>query len=141
MLRKIEIPIPRIRTGYYGSIKLYENADYTLLSVSRTTPKLEGSNIKALPILAPSEKLLSDYKEGRITWVQYERQYRDYLSTLDLEDCVEAFACLTSLEHTRGIVLLCYEKDFMHCHRSILAEVLNESGLIDEAVEEFKKNE
>lgn len=142
MSRTVEINIPRIRTGYYGNIKNYINANYTLLSISRTTPNIKDANIKELPILAPSQQLLDDYKNGRISWIDYDTQYREQIAKLGkLQDLITVFACLVTCEYTRGIVLLCYEKDYMHCHRTILADIINQSGLVDEAVEEFNKND
>lgn len=142
MSKQIEIPIPRIRTGYYANLKAYKESGYTLVSISRTMPKLE-EDIKVLSLLAPSQQLLNRRKSGEYNWVDYEYHYRKEIESAKItpEFIIQILSSLVFLEQTNGIVLLCYEKDHMKCHRSILADILNQSGVLDEAVEEFHKNE
>lgn len=140
-MKTVEIPIPRIRTGYYSKVADYVDSGYTLLSISRTTPNIQTANILQLTMLAPSEDLFKRVKSGEISWVDYEHEYRDQISKLDLERCIKLISAVTYAQGSNGVVLLCYEKDSMKCHRSILADVLNKLGILEEAVEEFNPND
>ena len=70
-----------------------------------------------LPELAPTEKLLSDYRQKRGGWQEYEQQYIGLISARQpLERLpVELFA---------GACLLCSESSARQCHRRLLAEYL-----------------
>jgi len=66
---------------------------------------------------APSEELLSAYKKKRITWDQYENEYRSLIAARKIEESDIA----KSLD---SACLLCSEAKPHRCHRRILAEYL-----------------
>lgn len=110
-----------IYTGYYAKVTKYKSINKTLklISISRTSPygiKLNGS----VPILAPSSDLLSDYKSGLVSQLEYKERYLNQLKRIDLK----------SIENKlQNCILLCYECSSDFCHRHILAEYLRNNQI------------
>ena len=74
-------------------------------------------------VLSPSSHLLSDYKNGFITWEVYEKRFRqEILSRLDSRAELVRIAEMSKTEDVR---LMCYEKN-PPCHRFILIEIIKE---------------
>lgn len=119
-----------IKTGYFAQSKKYKEAGYVVVSITRFPPKwFSGLNIINL---APSAKLLMDYKSGKIDWDDFSREYLNYLESL----CDFPKNTLVSLTNTcNKIVLCCFEKSDSPCHRHILAKYLNETFNFN--IEEF----
>jgi uncharacterized protein (DUF488 family) len=69
------------------------------------------------PELAPTDKILKDYKDSKISWQEYETEY---LKLLDQRN----IATNTVAEVLNGACFLCAEKTPEQCHRRLLAEYL-----------------
>lgn len=69
--------------------------------------------------LAPTKKILDDYKNKKITWDQYAEEY------LNLMEQRLISSKLSSLDVDNGC-LLCSEDKPHHCHRRLLAEYLKQ---------------
>ena len=73
--------------------------------------------------VAPSETLLSSFKDKKITWEEYKHTY-----LMDLRDSAEAYHWMrNAAEDTENfeVILVCFEKitpSKPHCHRVLLAE-------------------
>ena len=67
----------------------------------------------------PTAEILAGYKDGLITWPDYERMYRELLATR------HPTAALTPANLDR-ICLLCTEKSAHQCHRRLAAEHIAE---------------
>lgn len=99
--------------------------DIRLWQTSTYVPFYSVINLRAVlslryeyhPEFAPSTEILTDYKDGRITWPDYERMYRKLLTTRHLT------ARLTPSDLDR-ICLLCTEKSALQCHRRLAAEYI-----------------
>lgn len=99
--------------------------DIRLWRTSRFVPFYSGTNLAATlgtryeyhPEFAPSTEILAGYKDGHITWADYERMYRELLATR------YPTARLTPDDLDR-ICLLCTEKSAMQCHRRLAAEYI-----------------
>lgn len=103
-----------IYTSYFSSRKWELTKG---VSIARYVKFWQG---KTYPSLFPSQKLLSDYKNGLIDEKEYERRYvSETLSKLNPKEVYEALD---------GKVLLCYEKTGDFCHRHIVAKWLNDNG-------------
>ena len=72
-----------------------------------------------LPSLAPTKDLLSDYRQGRISWDDYETRFLGLLRERRIESTL-------SREIVSNGCLLCSEDQPHHCHRRLVAEYLNE---------------
>ena len=123
-----------IYTGYYSKIKEYADSGLTLLSISRTKPEFAKSCID-IPQLFPSNKILWDYKKGKIDEMEYTSKYLDQLNELGIDRIIKMIQIFGD-----NVVLLCWESPEKFCHRHILADYINKnSGVV---VEEFgKENE
>ena len=99
--------------------------DIRLWRTSRFVPFYSGTNLAATlgsryehhPEFAPTTGILAGYKEGRITWSDYERMYRELLATR------QPTAGLVASDLDR-ICLLCTEKSALQCHRRLAAEYI-----------------
>ncbi|EGH9241172.1 DUF488 domain-containing protein, partial [Salmonella enterica subsp. enterica serovar Eko] len=69
--------------------------------------------------LAPTKKILDNYKDKKITWEQYSIEY------LNLMEQRLTASKLSSIDVDKGC-LLCSEDKPHHCHRRLLAEYLKE---------------
>lgn len=70
---------------------------------------------------APEEKMLSAYKKKEISWDEYAKEYLSMLQRRKVESS-------SSLISNGDACLLCSEAKPHHCHRSILANYLNEKS-------------
>ena len=68
-------------------------------------------------ILAPTTEILAGYKNGTISWVDYEKLYRELLVARRPTDG------LAPVDIDR-ICLLCTEKSALQCHRRLVAEYI-----------------
>jgi len=67
--------------------------------------------------LAPSKKLLKDYKDKLVSWDEYVEIYKQLLIERDVLKNI-------SFEELDNIVLLCSEPTAEQCHRRLMAEYL-----------------
>lgn len=74
-----------------------------------------GPRYEYHPEFAPTTKILAAYKDGRITWPDYERMYRVLLAAR------RPTVGLAPADLDR-ICLLCTEKSAAQCHRRLAAE-------------------
>ena len=101
--------------------------DIRLWRTSRFVPFYSGTNLAATlgsryehhPEFAPTTGILAGYKDGCITWPDYERMYRELLTTRN----PTAGLALNSLDR---ICLLCTEKSATQCHRRLAAAYIAE---------------
>ena len=74
-------------------------------------------------ILGPSEKLLWDYKNGKINWQEYKIQFR--LEIISNPEAMKELDRISALSKTKDVYLICYEKEYP-CHRFILIDIIKE---------------
>jgi uncharacterized protein (DUF488 family) len=83
-----------------------------------------GVDYLHLPLLAPTQEMLDEYKKGGGDWNLYEKRFLDLMESRLIED-----------EVSRDVIedgcLLCSEDKPHHCHRRLVAEYLRDrwSGL------------
>lgn len=70
-----------------------------------------------LPVLAPTQPMLDEYKKGGGNWELYETKFLDLMATRRIEDHV-------SRDVLDDGCLLCSEDKAHHCHRRLVAEYL-----------------
>ena len=73
--------------------------------------------------LAPSIETLLLYKNNN-NWEEYKE---NFLKEMENNKTLEKL--LKSLQNDKNYALICYEKDFLHCHRSLIAELLVSQGV------------
>lgn len=72
------------------------------------------------PLLAPSQRLLDEYKKSKRSWEDYELGFLALMEQRRLEEAIskDLFDCAT--------VLLCSEHTADHCHRRLVIDYLND---------------
>lgn len=113
---------PHLYTTYFSKIKKLPR-DVVPVSIARFPPK--GVKILEYKTLAPSTELLMSYKQTG-DWAAYVNTYNQtVLAKLDPYETVENLKALTN---SANIALVCFEKDFTHCHRTLVAEWMKAHG-------------
>ncbi|WP_017209973.1 DUF488 family protein [Clostridium beijerinckii] len=70
--------------------------------------------------LAPTKEILSDYKNKKISWNEYENQFIDLINKRNLGNKILA----KYVDEVDGICLLCSESTAENCHRRLVAEYI-----------------
>lgn len=78
---------------------------------------LSGIDYEHKMDLAPSENILKDFKNKKISWLEYETRYLQLLHDRNMADKL-------SPHDVASTCFLCAEKTPHHCHRRLLAEYL-----------------
>lgn len=72
-----------------------------------------------LPVLAPTQEMLDEYRKGGGDWAQYEQRYLSLMRERRIQDVV-------SRELLTDSCLLCSEDAPHRCHRRLVAEYLRQ---------------
>ena len=134
----------KIHTSFVSPITLQTFLDRDRLPIfiirsigsSDVIGKYEGTAINK-PILSPSPTLYREKRDGKIEIAEFERRYAIEMSTVDLQAVLKDIEYLASLANTDQVVLLGYGADDSKCHRSVLARILDASGLLEHKVTEL----
>lgn len=78
-----------------------------------------GMKYVHLPVLAPTQAMLDEYKKGGGDWELYARRFLDLMESRSIEDVVPRDVLADSC-------LLCSEDRPHHCHRRLVAEYLRD---------------
>ena len=70
------------------------------------------------PLLAPTKELLSNYRNGRCTWAEYEEIFDALLAERRIETAISPAL------FNGPSVMLCSEPTAVQCHRRLVAEYL-----------------
>lgn len=105
----------RIRTVW--DIRQWRASTYVPFYSGDSLSAALGDRYEYHPELAPSTEILAGYKDGRITWPDYEQMYRELLATRHPTNG------MTPADLDR-ICLLCTEKSAAQCHRRLAAEYI-----------------
>lgn len=104
-----------VRVRVVWDIRLWRASTHVPFYSGDSLATTLGARYKYLPEFAPSTEILAGYKDGRITWPDYERMYRELLAAR------HPTAGLTP-DGIDRICLLCTEKYAAQCHRRLAAE-------------------
>lgn len=107
----------RVRTVW--DIRLWRTSIHVPFYSGDSLAAALGARYEYHPEFAPTAEILSGYKDGRITWPDYERMYRELLAAR------HPTAGLSPADLDR-ICLLCTEKSATQCHRRLAAEYIEE---------------
>ena len=78
-----------------------------------------GMEYVHLPILAPTQEMLDDYKRHRVTWEVHEQRFINLMKERRIEETLPRDLLADSC-------LLCSEAQPDHCHRRLIAEYLKQ---------------
>ncbi len=68
---------------------------------------------------APTEKLLKDYKNNRLSWELYEETFADIMNSRKIEEYISS---KYQFLQDKNICLLCSEDIAQKCHRRLVAQ-------------------
>lgn len=106
-----------VRVRAVWDIRLWRASTYVPFYSGDSLAETLGARYEYHPEFAPTAEILAEYKDGHITWADYERMYRELLATR------HPTAGLTP-DAIERICLLCTEKSATQCHRRLAAEYI-----------------
>lgn len=105
------------------------------ISGSRLISQYSGT-ILQFKQLSPQTELFQRYRSGEIDFERYQKEYVIGLAGLNYSNLIKRLEYLQELSGANSVVLLGYEKDPNMCHRTLLSDILNRTGLLDIEVRE-----
>lgn len=88
--------------------------------------------------LAPHPEIFHLYRDGKIDFDEYADIYADdIMSSVKFPRLIETLEILRNTSGAKGIVFMGYGQDLEKCHRKILAQLLNQSNLLEFPIKEF----
>lgn len=108
-----------VRVRAIWDIRQWRTSAYVPFYSGDSLAAVLGNRYEYHPEFAPTSEILVGHKDGRITWPNYERMYRELLATR------HPTAGMTPTAFDR-ICLLCTEKSALQCHRRLAAEHIAE---------------
>lgn len=88
-------------------------------------------------ILSPSDMLYRNRRDGIISDLEFKKGYIIEMSKVNLQEVVRRLDYLASLSGASGVALMGYGSSYDSCHRKILSELLNGSGLLENDIKEL----
>lgn len=105
------------------------------ISGSRLISQYSGTIIQ-FKQLSPQTELFQRYRRGEIDFERYQKEYVIGLAGLNYSNLIKRLEYLQELSGANSVVLLGYEKDPDMCHRTLLSDILNRTGLLEIEVRE-----
>ena len=105
----------RVRTVW--DVRLWRTSAYVPFYSGENLATVLGTRYEHHPEFAPTTEILAGYKNGRITWADYEKLYRELLAARRPTDGLAP-------GDIDRICLLCTEKSAVQCHRRLAAEYI-----------------
>lgn len=106
-----------VRVRVVWDIRLWRASVYVPFYSGENLATALGDRYEYHPEFAPTTEILEGYKNGRITWADYEKMYRELLVARRPTDGAEPATF-------DRICLLCTEKSALQCHRRLAAEYI-----------------
>lgn len=134
----------RIVTSYVSllNLKIFPENGYLPIFIIRSIynsnliGKYSGTVVH-MKELSPSSELFRAKRDGLIDREEFVKRYIIEMSNINLLDMVNKFNYLASLSGAKGVVLMGYNSDDRECHRSVLRDLLNDTGLLSNRVVEL----
>lgn len=120
-----------IYTTYLSKLKDIPNdANKLFIALKSPGATLDKYNCKHCLLLAPSQELRDRYKEDK-DWESFYADFKEEKTNFDDDEIEEFKEILRLCREDKDTYIICYEKDYTHCHRSIVAEGLSAKTGID----------
>lgn len=104
-----------IYTSYFSN---YKNIPPHYQCVSIANSKPQGLFIPECNLLKPDWSIVQDYRNKDISYTDFAKLY---LARLDITPAFKYFESLRRIALSNPLVLMCWEKDYKVCHRTIAA--------------------
>ena len=108
-----------VRVHAVWDVRLWRASAYVPFYSGENLATVLGARYEYHPEFAPTTEILTGYKNGIISWADYEKLYRELLAARRPTDG------LAPVDIDR-ICLLCTEKSALQCHRRLAAEYIAE---------------
>ena len=105
----------RVRTIW--DVRLWRISTYVPFYSGENLATALGDRYEYHPEFAPTKEILTEYKNGTISWADYEKLYRELLVARRPTDGLAP-------GDIDRICLLCTEKSALQCHRRLAAEYI-----------------
>ena len=106
-----------VRVCAVWDIRLWRASAYVPFYSGENLAPVLGALYEYHPEFAPTTEILTGYKNGTISWADYENLYRKLLVTRRSTDGLAP-------DDIDRICLLCTEKSALQCHRRLAAEYI-----------------
>ena len=106
-----------VRVCAVWDIRLWRASAYVPFYSGENLATVLGALYEYHPEFAPTTEILTGYKNGTISWSDYENLYRKLLVTRRSTDGLAP-------DDMDRICLLCTEKSALQCHRRLAAEYI-----------------
>lgn len=135
----------KINTSFVSPVTLEKFRSNNILPIfivrnidnSKLIGQYSGSPVH-LKELSPSNELFRKKRDNAVSIDEFKKLYAiEITERVDLKKVIDKLESLAELSGARSIVLLGYGSDYNSCHRSVLAKLLNESGLLEKLVKEL----
>ena len=128
------MPAPNSPTAQLRTKSVYDPADTAdglRVVVTRYWPRgvPKAAVDEYVPALAPTRELLHAFKDGAMDWDAFREQYREEMSAPAAR---VAIARLAERAASAPLTLLCVCREESRCHRSLLRELIAETGQREE---------
>lgn len=90
--------------------------------------------------LSPSRELLVKKRLGLIDFEQFRRLFLLEMANKNLLDIIKRISSLVEIHNAKGAVIFGYD-EAPTCHRTILSEIFNETGLMESPLKEVTCDE
>lgn len=87
--------------------------------------------------LAPNSHSLKMFNEDIISIDNFLRSYACQIAELDFNKVINKIGTLVAASRSRGVIMFGNKSDRTQCHRSMLADILNNSDLLEHRVTEI----
>lgn len=87
--------------------------------------------------LSPSNELFQSRRDRKIEIEEYKKRYLDEIKHINLNQILKRFTSLQEISGAKGIVLMSYGGNPIGCHRTFLAEYINNSNLLKNLITEY----
>ena len=106
-----------VRVRAVWDVRLWRASAYVPFYSGENLATALGACYEYHPEFAPTTEILTGYKNGTISWADYEKMYRELLATRRPTDGLAP-------DDINRVCLLCTEKSAVHCHRHLAAEYI-----------------
>lgn len=113
-----------IYTSYFSNYKSIP-AEYQCVSIANSKP--QGLFIPECGLFKPKRSLVKKFKEQQISYTEFAQCY---IAQLNAIPAVEYYDKLRELSQLNPVVLMCWEKDYETCHRTLAAYWLANNGFV-----------
>lgn len=122
-----------VYTTYISKVKDVPKTAFTIYISAFLPPGIldivnSRKNSHWIPELSPSKEKLYKWKDKTISWEEFTDSYNQKIqsdaNSTDIRTLLNIIHAAEKLHE--DVFLICYEKDAIHCHRTLLARYISE---------------